>query len=60
MLKPPINGVGLKWNFLLLSGISMRNLFVLAKFLKYPVNTTEAKKLKNKRVTAILNNIHAF
>ena len=38
----------------------MRNLFVLAKFLKYPVNTTEAKKLKNKRVTAIPNNIHAF
>jgi hypothetical protein len=60
MLKPPINGVGLKWNFLLLSGISMRNLFALARFLKYPVNTTEAKKLKNKRVTAILNNIYAF
>ena len=49
MLKPPINGVGLKWNFLLLSGISMRNLFVLAKFLKYPVNTTEAKKLTIKK-----------
>ncbi len=50
MLKPPINGVGLKWNFLLLSGISMRNLFDLATFLKYPVNTTEDKKnLKIKR-----------
>ena len=60
MLRPPINGVGLKWNFLLLSGISMRNLFDLATFLKYPVNTTEAKKLKNKSVTAILNNIHTF
>jgi hypothetical protein len=38
----------------------MRNLFALARFLKYPVRTTEAKKLKNKRVTAILNNIYAF
>ena len=60
MLRPPINGVGLKWNLLLLSGISMRNLLDLATFLKYPVNTTEAKKLKNKSVTAILNNIHTF
>ena len=57
MLNPPINGVGLKWNFLLLSGISIRSLFALAIFLRYPVKTTDAKKLKNNKVTAILNNI---
>ena len=57
MLSPPIKGVGLKWNFLLLSGMSIRILFALAIFWRYPVSTTDAKKLKNNKVTAILNNI---
>jgi hypothetical protein len=54
---PPTKGVGLKWNFLLLLGISIRKFLFLAISLRNPVKATEAKKLKNNKVTAILNNI---
>jgi len=37
--------------------MSIKKFFDFAKFLNIPVKTTEAKKLKNNRVTAILNNI---
>ena len=60
ILNPPIKGVGLKWNFLLLSGISISSFFALAIFRRYPVSTTDAKKLKNNKVTAILNNIFSI
>ena len=45
---PPVRGVARKWNFLLLSGISISIFFLFAIFLKKPLKVIEAKKLKKK------------
>ena len=51
---PPVSGVGSLWNFLYLSGLSMRKLFFLAKILSHALDTKDAKKLKKKRATGII------
>ena len=55
--KPPTRGVGRLWNFLFLSGKSIRNLYLFARVLKKPVNTIAAKKDTLIRLTAILSSI---
>ena len=40
---PPVNGLALKLNFLLLSGMSISILLTLAIFLKKPLKVTDAK-----------------
>ena len=52
--KPPVEGVALKWNFLLLSGISIEDIVLSAMFLK-PLNVTDAKKAKRRIRSAKLS-----
>jgi glucose/arabinose dehydrogenase len=51
---PPVSGVASLWNFLYLSGLSIRKLFFLAKILSHALETKDAKKLKKKRATGII------
>ena len=57
---PPVNGVALKWNFLLLSGMSIKKLFAFAIFLKNPLKVIEAKKANSKIEIAKLSIINLF
>ena len=56
--RPPVSGVALKWNFLLLSGISIKKLFFFAIFLKNQLKLTDAKNAKRRIETARLFNIN--
>ena len=51
---PPVSGVGFLWNFLCLSGLSIRKLLFFANNLSHAFDTNDAKKLKKKRATGII------
>ena len=51
---PPVSGVAALWNFLYLSGLSIRKLFFFANILSHAFDTKDAKKLKKKRATGII------
>ena len=51
---PPVNGVGFLWNFLSLSGLSIRSLFFLETCRKIALDTKEAKKLKKNKAAGII------